>query len=180
MSAPRHKGAIGTALCPRLDRRPRRLAAAPTARVQSQLRYRPDIPTDASAASPPFRPAGPKLPLIYGLDAAVAFAASARVSRCAAVSSRRADRRSPLLRLSAQVTAEMRMFEHHRCRPSTPASSAASPFSALVRPLPCPLSLRRSPRRRASSATAPLRARRSRSPRRARRWATRPGRPKPS
>jgi hypothetical protein len=60
-----------------------RLTAAPTARVRSRSRRRPDNPADTSAASLPFRPAGLKSPLVFSPDAAVAFVASARVSRCA-------------------------------------------------------------------------------------------------
>jgi hypothetical protein len=126
--------------------------------VRSPPRCRPDSPTDASVASPLFRPAGPKPPLVYGPEAAVAFTASAQVSRCTAVSSHRAGHRSPLLCLSAWVTVEPRVSEHHRRQPSTPVISAASPFFARERPLSCPLSLRRSPCRRAVSAAVPSRA----------------------
>jgi hypothetical protein len=60
-----------------------RLTTAPTARVRSRSRRRPDSPADASAASLPFQPASLKSPLVFGPDVVVAFVASARVSRCA-------------------------------------------------------------------------------------------------
>jgi hypothetical protein len=153
-------------------RRPDSLADASVASPPPRQLWSEDDHTATTA--PPFQPAGPKPPLVYGPDATVAFAASARVSRCATVSSHRVGRRSPLFRPSTRDTAEPRVSECRRRCPSTPVSSAASPFFAPVRPRrapfphpasrapvrfpPRPLPLRRRLDHRATSAAVPSRA----------------------
>jgi hypothetical protein len=72
-----------------------------------------DSAADASATSLSLRPAGPKPPLVYGPDAAVTFAASARVSRCAAA-------------FAASPAAALAPFRH-RLRRLRPGSRQAMP-----------------------------------------------------
>jgi hypothetical protein len=153
-------------LAPHCHATRRHKGAVPTAAPSRQQRFEPPLPTSRLAVSE-HRVAATfqsRMPLLS--EAArrhCSNPAPSPPSRAPPPPVRVSAPSSSPRRPSPHPSRRSRSFQHHSlllCLPvcrsplSTPVSSAASPFSVLVRPLPCPLPLRR----RAAGAAASSRA----------------------